>query len=396
MNGQLIGTCAWRISALAACLLGGSGTSHAASYKLLYAFRGGADGQRPIGRLTQLGTDLFGVTVAGGNACNCGTVFRLTQAGREHVIHTFSGAPADGASPMWGMAVVGTTLYGTTYGGGANNNCNLTHECGTVFQIVLGGTEKVIHNFQNDEAYSPTADLLATDDAVLGTSWVNDIVFKTRPSGNTISFGLNGGSVGYVPDGGLVKAQGAFYGTTLNGGFSCGYEESCGSVYKITPAGQSSGIYDFKGGAARSRPYDTLIYSDKSLYGTTSGEIGGGNGTVFQLTLSGTETVLHLFAGGSDGARPLAGLTALRGVFYGTTAYGGGTGCGGNGCGTVFSITPSGTYTLIYSFQGGSDGAQPDDQLVGWRGGLIGTTQSGGGSACNSGGGCGTIFEIRP
>ena len=114
--------------------------------------------------------------------------------------------------------------------------------------------------------------------------------------------------------------------------------------------------------------------------------------------MSGTETTLHVFAGGNDGASPAAGLTELRGVFYGTTTAGGGTGCGGDGCGTIFSVTPGGAYNVIYSFQGGSDGQRPAAQLLVWHGALYGTTVYGGGTGCSGGGyaGCGTVFRLKP
>ncbi len=62
-----------------------------------------------------------------------------------------------------------------------------------------------------------------------------------------------------------------------------------------------------------------------------------GKRTVFKIAPDGTETILHSFAGGSDGDTPAAGLIAdAQGNLYGTTIGGGGDGCAGLGCGTVF------------------------------------------------------------
>ncbi|MGH8297439.1 MAG: choice-of-anchor tandem repeat GloVer-containing protein, partial [Steroidobacteraceae bacterium] len=73
-----------------------------------------------------------------------------------------------------------------------------------------------------------------------------------------------------------------------------------------------------------------------------------------------THSVLYSFAGGSDGVRPYAALIqASDGNFYGTT-YGGGA----NSDGTVFKLTPSGSETVLYSFAGGSDGANPRAALI--------------------------------
>lgn len=106
------------------------------------------------------------------------------------------------------------------------------------------------------------------------------------------------------------------------------------------------------------------------------------------------ETVVHFFAGGTDGADPAAGLINVDGTLYGTTALGGTGTCG---CGTVFSITPSGAEKVRYAFKGGSDGAAPEASLIDIKDTLYGTTIGGGGlggdSVCG-GNGCGTVFKF--
>src|SRR5271166_2648016 len=96
-----------------------------------------------------------------------------------------------------------------------------------------------------------------------------------------------------------------------------------------------------------------------NLYGTTDeggasyGDNYLGAGTVFKIDTSGTETVLYSFCSVSDcadGAGPFATLVLdAQGNLYGTTVVGGGTGCRGAGCGTVFKVDTSGTETLLYS-----------------------------------------------
>jgi len=106
-----------------------------------------------------------------------------------------------------------------------------------------------------------------------------------------------------------------------------------------------------------------------------------------------TYTVLHTFTGHGDGANPAAGLTMDRaGNFYGTSSYGGysGGGCSYNGCGVVYKLSYSGsgwTLTPLYTFQGGNDGAIPNARVVfGPDGSLYGTTYAGGGTgACGAG-----------
>jgi uncharacterized repeat protein (TIGR03803 family) len=108
---------------------------------------------------------------------------------------------------------------------------------------------------------------------------------------------------------------------------------------------------------------------------------------VFKITKQGTESVLHLFGTGTDGADPIAGLINVNGTFYGTTESG-----GANEYGTVFSITPAGVETVLYSFKGGkTDGAGPQTALIEVGGVLYGTTGNGGSEGVQS---TGTVFKI--
>ena len=134
-----------------------------------------------------------------------------------------------------------------------------------------------------------------------------------------------------------------------------------------------------------------------NLYGTT--EYGGtfGHGTVFKFNIAtGHVSVLHSFAGAPDGSEPLAGLVRDdAGNFYGTT-YAGGTSviCSG-GCGTLFKLDRSGAETVLYSFQRGTDGANPISGLIlDAVGNLYGTTYAGGNPSCLLGPGCGTVFKF--
>jgi uncharacterized repeat protein (TIGR03803 family) len=157
-------------------------------------------------------------------------------------------------------------------------------------------------------------------------------------------------------------------------------------------------LYNFSGGTDGGNPTSSLVFDKhKNLYGTTasgggSGCGGYGCGTVFKFTPSGKESVLYSFVGGTDGAGPVAGLTFdSLGNIYGTTISGGSTGCGGSGCGTVFKLTPLGKETVLYSFTGIPDGYGPFGSVVfDKKGNMYGTTGAGG--SFNSG----TVFEILP
>jgi uncharacterized repeat protein (TIGR03803 family) len=145
-------------------------------------------------------------------------------------------------------------------------------------------------------------------------------------------------------------------------------------------------LYNFTGAPDGGYPYGGLVRDEAgNLYGTT--ETGGANGagTVFKVDKSGKETVLYSFAGGSDGANPFAGVVRdAEGNLYGTTANG-----GPSSAGTVFKVSKTGKETLLYSFLGGSDGCYPFGGLLrDSAGNLYGTTE-----VCGAFG-VGTVFKV--
>jgi uncharacterized repeat protein (TIGR03803 family) len=145
-------------------------------------------------------------------------------------------------------------------------------------------------------------------------------------------------------------------------------------------------LHNFTGSPDGGYPYGGLVRdASGNLYGTT--ETGGANGagTVFKVDKSGKETVLYSFQGGSDGANPFAGVIRdAQGNLYGTTANG-----GPSGAGTVFKVSKAGKETVLYSFLGGSDGCYPFGGLLrDSAGDLYGTTE-----VCGAFG-VGTVFEV--
>ena len=184
---------------------------------------------------------------------------------------------------------------------------------------------------------------------------------------------------------GLIDVNGTLYGTTQSGGGSCGRAGGCGIVFSVSTTGRERVLHSFRGGTDGVSPEASLIDVSGTLYGTTEfggglGCSGNGCGTVFSVSTMGAERALHSFSG-NDGAEPHASLIDVNGVLYGTTAYGGGTGCSnGYGCGTVFSMSMTGRERVLYRFRGGSDGVYPNASLIGVNGVLYGITLAGGAS----------------
>ena len=171
------------------------------------------------------------------------------------------------------------------------------------------------------------------------------------------------------------------------GGFVSGY----GAVFRMNPAGAVTLLHSFSGNNDGANPFGALVQGrDGNFYGTTSGGTNNA-GTVFQISTDGAFTSLYSFTGGADGATPGTGLVQGNdGNLCGTTSAGGtSTNQYGQCNGTVFQISTNGAFTSLYSFTGGSDGADPLAGLVqGSDGAFYGTT-SGGGQ-----GGHGTVFRL--
>ncbi len=192
---------------------------------------------------------------------------------------------------------------------------------------------------------------------------------------------------GAVPISRLIEFAGNLYGTTWSGGTSRGW----GTVFEIDGAGHERTIYSFLGNYYYTdgfHPYSGLTAMGKLMYGTTfEGGVHGG-GTVYSITPEGTETILYAFGAGSDGYEPAGDLLAYRHILYGTTSYGGNSKRCSSYCGTVFSVTASGKERIIHTFSG-RDGARPYGGLIQVHGKFYGTTVFGG-----SDGSKGTAFVL--
>ena len=250
--------------------------------------------------------------------------------------------------------------------------------------------------------FSLTNRCAATAVRVLTIAFVLTVVVTQAAKASTFNviYNFTGGSDGSSPYTGLtMDAAGNIYGTTLSGG--AGY----GTVFKLAKSGSTwviTTLYSFAGGSDGVGPRDRVIIGpDGNLYGSTfagGGSACGGRGcgTVFMVcpTCGGAETVLHRFSGTTDGGQPIGDLIFdASGTLYGTTVIGGKPhGCGGSGCGTVYKLQNSGgtwAETVLYKFAGGTDGVFPDGGVIfDSTGNLYGTTSSGGSHAA------GTIFKL--
>jgi len=147
-------------------------------------------------------------------------------------------------------------------------------------------------------------------------------------------------------------------------------------VFKLDTSGNEPVLYSFKGGTDGRNPSAGVIRdSAGDLYGTTV--YGGPSygsvsyGVLYKVHTSGHETVLYSFTGGADGANPTAGVIRdSAGNLYGTTYQG-----GASNAGAVYKVDTSGNATVLHSFTGADGGQTSSGVIRDSAGNLYGTTQ---------------------
>ena len=342
----------WRsLSALFALLVATVVALPAQTFTVIKSFNG-TNGAGSVGPLVQgLDGNLYGTSYGGGTNRH-GTIYRISTGGTLKTLYTFcvqAGCP-DGTNPDGGL-VLGTdgSFYGTAHQGGVG--------FGTVFKITSKGVFTLLYQFCS---VSDCAD-------------------------------------GELPEGELVQGlDGRFYGTTEGGG-----ADGNGSVFRITSTGGFTTTHSFCGFSGcgdGAFPYAGLaLGNDGNFYATNHSSGTNDWGTFFQVTPGGTVTTLYNFCVSTncaDGGYPGSGLVQGRdGNFYGTTAEGGiaFSQCA-NGCGTIFKVTPAGVLTTLHQFDV-KDGYLTLDTaslVQGTDGNFYGTTGNGGTFKK------GSIYQITP
>jgi uncharacterized repeat protein (TIGR03803 family) len=326
----------------------------AQTYTVLHTYPIGAGATSGIGApafMTQGRDGNLYTTISNNGTQNKGSVFQMTTGGAVTTIYDFCSATAcaDGAGPMGGVTLgFDGNFYGTTQGGG-------THSSGTVFKLTSLGQLSTLWSFANgnDNGVPNYPPLQSQDGNHYGiTSYVyvgqNGATYKLSLS-NVFSvlsdFNYTNGAGPNLPTQGT---DGNFYGTTTGGG-----SKGLGVVYKMTSAGKITVLHNFVGYPTDGcYPQGQLFQgSDGNFYGATyrCGTHSGYGGTIFKISSSGSYTLLYSFcavAYCTDGSQPLSGLVqAADGNLYGGSSTG-----GTKNAGTLYKITPAGVHTILNNF----------------------------------------------
>lgn len=351
--------------------------------------------------------------VGGGGQYGWGEVYEMTPEGRLRTVYSFcaAGLPcSDGMGPNSLMQAANGNFYGTTSFGGA-------YGWGDIFELTPGGEFNVLHSFCAGnvctDGYYPWGFVQGFNGNLYGTTnnggiYDRGTIFEITRAGQFTTIynfcAKLGCPDGFGPGALVLAPSGNFYGTTYAGPCT-----GCGTLFEVSPAGKLRVLYTFL--SAGAYPRDPTLGTDGNLYGSTyyTGCCTFG-GIVFKITPDGNETTLHTFCSQTncgDGELPVGAFTqGTDGNYYGATAFGGTNSCPDGlpfqGCGTIFSITPTGTLTTLYDFcpqTNCPDGDSPDaPPILATDGKFYGTVTEGGdlrGNCTSSTSiGCGTIYSL--
>jgi uncharacterized repeat protein (TIGR03803 family) len=378
--------------------------TQAQSYKVLYSFTGPTgDASWPDALLLASDGTLYGGTCDGGQSYN-GAAFAFSPQGKESVLYSFLGGYGScvGSLLSWNGDLYGDTIDGGSYGAGA------------IFRLDKKGNETVLYSFPGYKEGNSSGLYVADakgnfyGSTAFGGTFGYGTVFRVDSVGNQTvlyNFGWDGYG-GHWPGALVANKDGNLYGVTGLGGYpNC----NCGTLFKLSPSGVLVVLHVFKGGRDGAYPAGMVLDEQGNLFGTTgtggmSANCLSGCGTVYELTTSGEYKILYSFAGAPDGLGPFALVRDSTGNLYGITSDGGDTNCyhyfnGGIGCGIVFELDTAGNETILHSFSAAPDGAYPQSLILGSAGELYGLTFTGGDANCTmflQYTGCGTIFELTP
>jgi uncharacterized repeat protein (TIGR03803 family) len=414
--------------------------AQAQNFQTLYSFTGYPDGANNWNDLLlDVNGILYGTTSIGGvNEWDAGTVYKVNREGKETLLYSFCSLancadgyfPESNVLPDWQGNLYGVALFG---GNTTATNCIDDYGCGTVFKLDKKGNFTVLYSFtggtDGNIPQGLNMDLWGNLYGItfaggnLSCSTPNNppgcgVLYKLDTKGNfTVLYTFTGGADGAFPNAYLtLDWAGNIYGVTVYGGNPADCSgNGCGTVFKLNKRGELTTLHTFTGSDGSFANGSLVLDAWGNLYGTTyqGGDLpcngGTGCGVVFKLTADGKYKVLHTFTGAPDGAVPPMGLMGdLFGNFYGVTEYGGNSAdCTWGapnppGCGMVFKLDKKGNLTVLYTFTGLADGANPGSGLtMDWAGNLYGNTLYGGDFNCYqnpwfSPEGCGVVYKLKP
>lgn len=319
--------------------------SLAGAYTQLYRFSvgvfggNGPDGGFPGPLMKAQDGNLYGLTSSGG-AHGYGTLFRLFPTGGAGRIYSFESP--NRTSPTRLVELNAGEFYGTSAGYGS---------LGSIYRLTLSGVFTTLHTFTGSgDVYDSESLVVGNDGNLYGACptgglgqppFDSGIVFRITPAGVfDVLHSFAGGLDGRRPWCGLVRtAEQTFRGITTEGGL-----HGKGTIFEITAQGALATIFHFSPSSDGAGGAGAMVeLEDGNLYGATREGGPFGRGTIFRLTPEGELTTLYNFQGKEDRGYPGRLVLGPDGFLYGVTHW-------AAGYATLFKISPTGTFTTVHSY----------------------------------------------
>jgi len=416
MHFQFRRSCASRFVLAISLALASTLTLAAAKLQTLHSFSALPSGANPNSQLVEDSAgNLYGTALGGGE----GVIFKLSPGKNgtwtETVIHNFTGGAADGSYPAPSLVIDSHgNLYGTAAYAGPNGG-------GIVFELsstVSGWKETILHSFVigYSDGNDPVGVVMDASGNLYGATyhggdsdcvevynlgWLGcGIVYELSPQANgawtetiLFNFGTDGDTSGGWPNSQLLfDASGNIYGTASPPCYEC----SAGSLFQLSKS--STGVWsEATVGYFGWPPSSLAIDAQANLY--LANPTSPNNVLQFVPASPGIWNMNTIYTFG-EGTNVGSLIFDAAGNLYGAT------GAVYNGPqGTIFELTPasSGNWTedTLYSFTGGTDGADPNTPMFDSKGNIYVSAAAGGNTACpltyySYNYTCGTIFELSP
>lgn len=285
-----------------------------------------------------------GIYSSNGNGGD-GTVYKVTPAGKLKVLYNFGSSPTDGIRPIGPLTHdAAGNIYGTTAAGGANG-------AGTVFRLTPRGVETVLTSFPNNNlgdtvpgggvTLDPQGNIYGYVTSWLGFNADGGDIFKLTPKGvySIVYDWCPGGACSSAegPTGTLVRnPTGGFFGATI------GNYTPSGNVFALSGHNTIDVLYTFSSPlGARTNP---VLDAAGNLFGIGGEPFGAGGGSVYEITPEGVESTVYTFSTGYgyNGYGPP--ILDAAGNLYDTTEI-------NTPLDIVFKVSPSGVETVLYAGQ---------------------------------------------
>lgn len=260
-------------------------------FRVLHAFGRPGDGALPYGTLVAAHGMLYGTTAAGGGPAELGTVFQITPGGSETVLYAFRPNGTDANGPIAGLTNVGGELYGTAEAGGV-------YGWGAVFKVSSAGAENLVYSFTSvSDGYAPLGGLVYSGGSLYGTTEAGGLCgigcgtafsIDPRTGAKTTLHEFTGGIGGALPQTNLFSVGTAIFSLTeIGGANTCAREANgCGALIKFFPSGAWRLSYSFGGTKPNGfMPTSGLTSLAGGQYGVTYYGGQRGFGTVYSLVL---------------------------------------------------------------------------------------------------------------